>query len=283
MLCYFAHCDGLVLIPTDTKLYLFNPATSDAVTLPKSSNDNLQHDGVYHSAAGLGLDPRTGKYKVVRSFYRCSWDDDPLASIDRVGMGMEVFTVGGGGWREILPNPPYPVERWQTARAVNGFMFWHMNKVRDRHEQPPRGLLSLSLEDEAFAVIGLPDSLDPALDDTFMLDVLHGELWLSAHTSEMPSPRTMTIWALCVEESRWKRRYSICVSDVCHPMGLAPFDGMVLWSGFTLYRYDLPSSELTIECDMDGLRYQGRRARTWKNLFAFNVKPYTESLVPITL
>ncbi|WVZ85832.1 LOW QUALITY PROTEIN: hypothetical protein U9M48_032700 [Paspalum notatum var. saurae] len=283
---YFAHCDGLVLVPTDTMLYLFNPATRDSITLPNSNNDNLQH-GIYHSAAGLGLDPRTGKYKIVRSFYP-PWD--PHTSIDcmgmGMGMGMETFTIGdsSGGWREILSDPPYLVERWQTALTVNGFMFWHMDK--DHHEQPPRGLLCLSLGDETFDVIGLPDSLDPALDATFMLDVLDGELWLSAHTSEMPSPGTMTIWVKCMEggvDSRWEQRYSIYVSDVCHPMGFLPNGGIGLWKGFTLYNYDLSNSELMTECKMDRLRYQGQRARTWKNLFRFNVKPYTESLVPITL
>ncbi|OEL13624.1 hypothetical protein BAE44_0025355 [Dichanthelium oligosanthes] len=158
---------------------------------------------------------------------------------------------------------------------------------KDQHEQPPQGLLHLSLEDETFDVIGLPDSLDHALDDTFMLDVSHKKLWLYAHTSEMSSPGTMTIWAMCMEggtDSLSERRYSIsCVSDVCHPMGLLPNGGIALWKGFTLYRYDLPSSEVMIECKMDGLRYQGRRARTWKNSFQFNVNPYTKSLVPITL
>jgi hypothetical protein len=31
-LIYFTHCDGLLLAPTDTKLYLFNPAIRDAIT-----------------------------------------------------------------------------------------------------------------------------------------------------------------------------------------------------------------------------------------------------------
>jgi hypothetical protein len=36
-----------------------------------------------------------------------------------------------------------------------------------------------------FRVIDLPGSLDPAFDDTFMLDVVHGdELWLTSRTLE---------------------------------------------------------------------------------------------------
>uniref|UniRef100_A0A0D9XML5 Uncharacterized protein n=1 Tax=Leersia perrieri TaxID=77586 RepID=A0A0D9XML5_9ORYZ len=32
---YFTHCDDLVLAPTGTNLYLFNPATREAITLPQ--------------------------------------------------------------------------------------------------------------------------------------------------------------------------------------------------------------------------------------------------------
>ncbi|TVU32955.1 hypothetical protein EJB05_24720, partial [Eragrostis curvula] len=281
--CYFAHCDGLVLAPTDTKLYLFNPATRDAVALPNDTRDvTQQQGGYYHSAAGLGLDPRTGKYKVVRSFYRKL---DVCSNIYH--MGMEVFTVGGATWREMERDPPYPVARWQTAVTVKGFMFWHMEKCH--HERPPRGLLRLSLADEAFGVVDLPDSLDPALDDSFMLDVVNGEeLWLTSRTSEAPPPGTVNIWAMSpmdVGSSRWQRRYTIYVSDVCHPMGLLPGGGgLLLWKGYALYRCDLEISEVTAECEMNGgVRYQGCRARKWKNLFRFNVRPYTESLVRITV
>jgi len=44
-------------------------------------------------------------------------------------MGMEVYTVGGGGgWREIANDPPYPASRIQTALPVGGFMFWRLDK-----------------------------------------------------------------------------------------------------------------------------------------------------------
>ncbi|CAD6271462.1 unnamed protein product [Miscanthus lutarioriparius] len=38
---YLVFCDGLVLARTDTKLYLFNPATRDSLTLPDSKRNNL--------------------------------------------------------------------------------------------------------------------------------------------------------------------------------------------------------------------------------------------------
>ncbi|TVU32956.1 hypothetical protein EJB05_24721, partial [Eragrostis curvula] len=278
--CCFAHCNGLVLVPTDTRLFLFNPATRDAVVLPNDTRDVMKQGGYYHSAAGLGLDPRTGKYKVVRSFYRTR---DGGRGIYR--MGMEVFTVGGengggGAWRETERDPPYTVARWQTAV-----------RVQSREASSARGrILRLSLTDEAFAVVDLPDSLDPrAYDDivthhcaaagvppdTFTLDAV--ELWLTARTSEVdPPPGTVAIWAMSPMEeegsSRWQRRCTIRVSDVCQPMGYLPGGGLLLWNGNSLCRCDLESSEVTTECELDGVRYQGRRARTWKNLFGFNVR-----------
>jgi hypothetical protein len=101
---YLAFCDGLVLIRTDTKLYLFNPATRDSLTLPDSKRNNLAQEAC--NSAGLGLDPRSGKYKVVRAFYRSV---DIIMNAYR--MGMEVFTVGGGrrAWRKTAHDPPYPV------------------------------------------------------------------------------------------------------------------------------------------------------------------------------
>ena len=61
----FAHCDGLVLAPTDTGIYLFNPATRETVKLLSS---NRRRGGVYCCCDGLGRDPRTGEYKVVQAF-----------------------------------------------------------------------------------------------------------------------------------------------------------------------------------------------------------------------
>ncbi|GJN19269.1 hypothetical protein PR202_gb06525 [Eleusine coracana subsp. coracana] len=283
---FFAHCDGLVLAPTDAKLYLFNPATRDAVALP--NNDGilpLQRGGYFPYAAGLGLDPKTGKYKVVRLFYR--WLD---YSNRTYRLGMEVFTVGeesgGGAWREMATDPPYSVDPWQTAVTVKGFMFWHMDRTRG-----DRGLLRLGLADEKFRVVELPDALDPAAD--MMLDAVHGdELCLTdRRTGVDPAYGTVTMWVMSSRDgySRWERRYTIQASDVCHPMGLVPHDdgggGLVsLRRGYELYRYDWESTEeLNVECRMDRMRYQERRARTWKNMFRLNVKPYTESLVPVTV
>ncbi|RLN13399.1 hypothetical protein C2845_PM09G24480 [Panicum miliaceum] len=87
-----AHCDGLMLLPTDTKVYVFNPATKDAIALPESQRNMMWHHRCL--PVGLGLDTSTGKYKVARPFYR-SRSSDPM---EIVAMGMEVFNQ----WRTQL-------------------------------------------------------------------------------------------------------------------------------------------------------------------------------------
>jgi hypothetical protein len=104
-------------------------------------------------------------------------------------MGMEVLTVRRRRRkrrqrREIVPDP---VDRFLANRAVmvKGFMFWHMEKMSS-HDHPPRGLLRLHLADVEFRVIDLSGSLDPAFDDTFMLDVgvRRRAVWLTSRTRE---------------------------------------------------------------------------------------------------
>ncbi|CAL4890474.1 unnamed protein product [Urochloa decumbens] len=89
---YFTHCDGLVFAPTNARLYVFNPATRDAITLPDSDRNNLRAGGGRGRlcySAGLGLDPRTGKYKVVQAFYHRSLDDPATTMGSTTDMGME--------------------------------------------------------------------------------------------------------------------------------------------------------------------------------------------------
>nr|TKW38493.1 hypothetical protein SEVIR_1G118300v2 [Setaria viridis] len=281
---YFSHCDGLVLAPTDTSLYVFNPATRDAITLPKSGRNNLKRLGGRRACycVGLGLDPRIGKYKVVQGFY---W------SKDRTSMGMEVCTIAdddhGGiwSWGKIRNDPPYLPQRCQTAPSINGYMFWRIAEPKQHDkQQPPRALLHLSLDDEEFGITRLPDSLDPSLDYTFLLDVLHGrELCLTASTNET----MLTIWTLPVVDkglnSPWERRYSINVSGLFQTMALPPCSsGIILRQAQAIYSYNLVTCKLTTLCEMDCMAFQGRKERKWKDLFTFDVKPYTESLVRIT-
>uniref|UniRef100_A0A0D9VYD8 F-box domain-containing protein n=1 Tax=Leersia perrieri TaxID=77586 RepID=A0A0D9VYD8_9ORYZ len=261
---FFAHCDGLVLTPTDSKLYLFNPATRDAITLPDGHRSHNTHD-----AAGLGLDPVTGKYKVVQAFYR---------SMDPIRMGMEVFTVGGTCWREAATDPPYPITIGTTAVSVRGcYLFWCMD--RERYPDAPCGLLRFSLRDEAFRVTVLPDSLDPAPGKVLPIE-LHGELCIF-HVKEAVMVYTLSINNDDPDDSQWDLRYILSVDGMCVPMGL-PNGGILLWGSRTIHRYEFSTEKLTPVCELDRIRYQGGRPAGWKNLYTFTLLPYTESLVRIT-
>ncbi|CAM0880237.1 unnamed protein product [Alopecurus aequalis] len=253
--CYFAHCDGLVVAPTDTSVYLFNPATRDAMTLPDSDRSKLRQYEVC-LPVGLGRDPRTGSYKVVRAFYR-SWD--PLAGAYH--MGMEVFTVGdaSASWRETAADPPYPVAEWITAVFVNGALFWVIDKRG--LEQSPHCLLRLSLDDESFGITLLPDSLDPALDESFMLDEMHGELCLTAFSSSEPSrQQPLNIWKLVEEDGsspRWEHCYSLNISERVHPVALLPGGGsMLVRRSQYVFRYYLQAADVDTVCELDRLGYQ---------------------------
>ncbi|RLM99884.1 hypothetical protein C2845_PM06G04520 [Panicum miliaceum] len=119
-----AHCDGLVLLPTNTKTYVFNLAMKNAVALPESWHNRMAHDTCL--LVGFGFDPSTGRYKVAPSFYRCS-DRDPTGIL---AMETEVFTIGAGdgSWRETSADPPYPVFSSQTGKHYEGYLLCFINR-----------------------------------------------------------------------------------------------------------------------------------------------------------
>ncbi|XBJ04381.1 hypothetical protein VPH35_023325 [Triticum aestivum] len=264
-----AHCDGLVLFPTNTKLYLFNPATRETMTLPASNRTKTQYKHMF-LPTGFGLDHRTGKYKVVRAFVRSK---DPLTEVYR--MGMEVFTVGDGeactSWRETTTDLPYSVVEWITGKFVNGGLFWVIDRFHLEHDR--NGCVRFSLEDETFRVIRLPDPLplDRALHESFLLDVIQqGKLCLTGFTK---SGGGVGVWILVEDDtnvnSRWEHRYSLCISDLVQPMSFLP--GL-----------QTASNPLTKVFALEGLRYKRRREHTTKqNIFFFNVTPYMENHVRI--
>lgn len=118
--------------------------------------------------------------------------------------------------------------------------------------------------------------------------MLNGELWVSSRTS---AEVAVSIWSTTVhgshgvfDQGRWERRYSIpFAAGVCRPTALVPGGRLFLRYGNVLYGYERETKELTTVCEMDSMRYKGRRrGRKWKNLWSFHVLPYTESLLRIT-
>ncbi|KAF0909545.1 hypothetical protein E2562_037182 [Oryza meyeriana var. granulata] len=135
-----SHCDGLVLFPTDTKVYVINPATGDVLKLPDGQKDD--NPSLFPSV-GFGFDPRSNTHKIARYFYRCV--DHIMQTYDA---RMEVFTIGQDGsgdcWRERVESPPYPVRSLQIAVRCKGSLIW---KVSEMLVKPhPHAALFLSEE-----------------------------------------------------------------------------------------------------------------------------------------
>lgn len=133
----------------------------------------------------------------------------------------------------------------------------------------------------------MPDSLDPALDKSFLLEVMRGELCLIASSSARPGPQPVSIWTLVLQDddmnSCWEQRYLINMDPVGRPVALLTGDGLLFHAHHSLYRYGLRTAELTELCELGALRYQRRRAGTFEpngqDFFFFNVMPYVESMV----
>jgi hypothetical protein len=79
------------------------------------------------------------------------------------------------------------------------------------------------LEDEEFGITGLPDPLDPAQDDVFLLDVLRGrELCLTASNTD---ETMLTVWTLPVAVDG-KGHVPAVGAALLHPgLGSFPSDG----------------------------------------------------------
>ncbi|KAM0852886.1 hypothetical protein ACQ4PT_051457 [Festuca glaucescens] len=284
---HLAHCDGLVLLPTSTKVYVFNPATGDAVALPASQRNMLQN--VMSLPTSFGLDASTGRYKVARFFFRSR--KIKRQEIDT--MGMEVFTISGSGgddndlsWRETLVHPPYPVLSAQTGTHCKGYLLFFINKRNQ--EQPPNGLLRFSLQDETFGVTLFPANIEATvLDEDINVNELDGELCCNYISK---SSQRLLIWTTRdAVDPQWACRYLIDLSDHCHPMASLGSGGILLRRGNFIFRYDFEVNGIREDEMFDmskDLMYLGpgedNLGHLWKNVSWFDLISYSESLIPVT-
>lgn len=273
-----AHCDGLMLLPTDTKAYVFNPATRDAIALSQSQH---KHDDCL--LVGLGLDTSTGKYKVARAFYRSR-------SSEMVAMGMEVFTINGeeDSWRETLVDPPYPLLDPQTATHCKGHLFYFMDRENNQ-QYVPQGLLRFSLVDETFGVTPLPPSLYDMIEDEgedVHLDELGGELYATIFIEGLQ--QVLIFVTSDVLNPDWNCRYAIDLRDKFYPLALHASGRILMRGGNQVIDYNLEYDIAHKDgiFDMDDIRYLGPNedilGHEWQNVGLFDISSYTESLVPVT-
>ncbi|KAF8687019.1 hypothetical protein HU200_043300 [Digitaria exilis] len=276
-----AHCDGLILLPTDTKVYVFNPATKDAIALPQSQRNMMRHYGCL--SVGSGLDTSIGKYKVARTFHRSS-DDGPMEIFT---MGMEVFTINGengSSWRETSVDLPYPILGSQAGTCCQGCLFFFIDK--NNQQLPPQGLLRFSLVDETFGVTPLLTNLYPSVEDEdIFINELDGELCASLLSKVLQRVLIFTT-SHVMDHPRWDIRYIINVQQ-CHPVASLGGSVILLRHGCRVFRYSLKAGRIEGEIfDMRDIRYLGpcedALGHAWENVSWFDLISYTESLVPVT-
>uniref|UniRef100_A0A0A8YXK2 F-box domain-containing protein n=1 Tax=Arundo donax TaxID=35708 RepID=A0A0A8YXK2_ARUDO len=264
-----SHCDGLVMFPTDTKVYVFNPATSDVLKLP-----DAQKDVEGFQSVGLGLDPRTNTYKVVRFFYR-----KICFSTGTYDAGMEVCTIGGDDsyWRETINHPPYPLQP-HTPKYFKGSLYWHIFKQLLRSS--PQGFLRFHFEDESFNFIPHPSLASEGGQFDFI--ELGGELCLAQYVATQ-----IVMWmSPSGDNGQWERLYVINLQDAWkfQPIGLSN-GGMLLRRGNHLYRHDEGSQKAREVVDVEQLRYKNHKVDcidfAGEDIYFFNIIPYIQSLVPL--
>ncbi|XBI21504.1 hypothetical protein VPH35_062617 [Triticum aestivum] len=243
-----SHCDGLVLLPTNTHAYVFNPATRDA---------------------------------VARSFYR-SCDHSSVA------MGMEVFTINGdeGNWRETLLDPPYPIVCPQTAIHCKGSLFYLIDMKN--HQCPPRALLRFCLQDETFGITPLLNNVYPTVeDDDIVLHELDGELCATFFSKSVQQVLVWMARDIVNPEWDCHYVINVS-DHCCPVASLSIAAGSLLRRGHCLIRYYMKAHGVKEEdiFDMDDLRFLGPSEDTlghaWENLCVFELLYYTASLVSIT-
>ncbi|XBH82111.1 hypothetical protein VPH35_070815 [Triticum aestivum] len=263
-----AHCDGLVLLPTNTIVYVFNPATRDAIALPKSHRNMMEY---------INCLP------VARSFYR-GCDDN-----GHITMGMEVLTINCGGqdeWRETLVDPPALISCPQTATCCKGYLFYFIDNVS--HPCPPRTLLRFDLQHETFGFTPLLDTLYPQVKyEDIILHELDGGLCATFFA------KCLQHVAVCmtrdVMDPIWSLYYTVNVSSHCFPMAYAT--RVLLAYDHLSYCYYLQAHGAFKEdviFDMDDLKFLGLNGEDTlghaqqKKKWWFDLVSYTESLVPVT-
>jgi F-box interacting protein len=206
----FAHCDGLVLMPTETEVRVLNPATRRVVTLPSSSN-GVAPMFVFPTffsypllgIAGIGHDPRSDTYKVVRFFFSSL----NLLATDQK-FGVEVFTIGvDQQWRQTRAWPPYPAHVKRSPAFFKGSLFWTIDECKLGQGELAPGFLHFRLEDESFSVTPPPPSCRGILYGTSCLAELRGELGVAHGGAKYGEIEIWTCDQVDIDQPRWNLRY----------------------------------------------------------------------------
>ncbi|KAK1670658.1 hypothetical protein QYE76_058817 [Lolium multiflorum] len=197
----FAHCDGLVLVASDSTVRVLNPATRRVLTLPVWSTSPSSS----HPSFGLGCDPWTNAYKVARLWQRTEPKSKSFTGIVYT-YHVEVFTIRADQhWRKLV-HPPHSIMIGQTATFFKGSLLWI---IQPYEPTAVSGFLRLKLWDETFTLVSWPPC-GPWFHNEACLSELCGELCVTCPDQNL---EMLDMW-MCKDVDgadlpRWDKRYTI--------------------------------------------------------------------------
>ncbi|XP_042509364.1 F-box protein CPR1-like [Macadamia integrifolia] len=153
-------CHGLLCISNSVvDMFLWNPSIRTHHRLPNAPIELVRSDFPSLVAHGLGYDPTTDDYKLIRIVqfvdddqYSCDSDSsysDPCES------DVKVFSLSTNSWRRIR-DMPYRIYYGGFGVFANYALHW----VAGRDLEPDNFIISFDLQDEEFREVPLPDFLD---------------------------------------------------------------------------------------------------------------------------
>ncbi|XP_065870156.1 F-box/LRR-repeat/kelch-repeat protein At1g09650-like [Euphorbia lathyris] len=148
-------CRGLVCFATESRVYVYNPATLRLLTLPFFSPNS----GTRVCGFGFGYVGASKSYKVVRFFYR-KYSKKIECSVLKFQFGAKDSEVV---WEVLEQACPYFVQEFSRPAFVSDTIYWkidwYQNRMQNRCPSPSHNnhnILSFNIEDDNFAVIPNP-------------------------------------------------------------------------------------------------------------------------------
>ncbi|XVF45782.1 hypothetical protein PTKIN_Ptkin02bG0234200 [Pterospermum kingtungense] len=156
-------CKGLLLLDDfDGNCLLWNPSSCEHKLLPPTSLEKRPAGAEsFFISSGLGFDPKSEDYKVVR-FLRNHFKDDygytytedemPVADEeDRVRLQVELYSLESDSWKPI-PHPPLAYPFYDSSAYIDGFHYWLASDNSDQ-----MFVLSFYYADEKLSSFPLPE------------------------------------------------------------------------------------------------------------------------------
>ncbi|XP_075099436.1 F-box/kelch-repeat protein At3g23880-like [Nicotiana tabacum] len=149
-------CDGLFLIgidntPNSSILLLWNPLTRESIVLPD------QNENSNYSIYGLGYDPTSDDYKVLKVE-----DDEDYEDDDDCEISNEILSLKSGSWRKISDSNDKDYNCLSSADSmdclafVHGAFHWHGFTERNGFLF---SVISFNISNEQYGEIPLPERM----------------------------------------------------------------------------------------------------------------------------